>query len=125
MDFLVQDEPCRERREHETERRQGPDEAHIALGQQVKQGAEENGFEGDAEQDARIGDAAADDPQNCRRRDPLRFANLSEASAQKHDPHRFENERDQQHDQYFGHVTNPGNESASRCAVQPVNEPAG
>ena len=48
----------------------------------------------------------------------LHFADLLQPAAEKNHAHRFEHERYQKYNQNFGHVTNPGNESASRCAPE-------
>src|SRR5947209_1944256 len=81
MDVLVQDEPRRQRRRHESERRQWPDQTDIALRQQVGQRAEENRFERDAEQDAGIDRAAADRPPYLHDGNFLRLTNLLQPAA--------------------------------------------
>jgi len=67
--------------DNEAERSQRPHQTDIALGEQVKQTAEENRLEENAQQNIAVGGAARHHPADFGHGDLLQFSNLFEPGA--------------------------------------------
>ena len=100
----------RNSRDDETERGERPNQAYIALGEQVKQATKKNRLEENARQNVAVGGAASHDPTNLGRGDLLQFPDLFQSGAQEDHPHRFEHKTGDQDQEHSGHIINPGSE---------------
>jgi hypothetical protein len=114
MQLFVQDESRGQCGQNEAQCRQRPDQAHIALGQQIKQRTKEHHLQSDPRQDAGIEKTATHHACHLGKSHPLRLADLLQAAAEKDDADGFHDQRGDQDDQDFGHVIDPGSGSASR-----------
>jgi len=123
--FFIQEKQGGQRRDHETERGEGPKKADVTAGHQDEQAKEKQGFEENSQQDSKVGSTRFNHAKDFGNADSFDFTDLSDALFEQDDPGSFEKQADKKNQKQFGHVTNPGSELIGCRGRQSVPARAG